>query len=78
MSRVRIIKKNDEYTSEYQVGDIFSDHRDMVWRGSHCRKIRNPGFTGSGRIYGTRYRTGAGRGGNCAEGYQRGGPCTAL
>ena len=23
MSRVRIIKKNDEYTSEYQVGDIF-------------------------------------------------------
>lgn len=23
MSRVRIIKKNDEYTSEYEVGDIF-------------------------------------------------------
>ena len=44
----------------------------MVWRGSHCRKIRNPGFARSGRIYGTRYRTGAGRGGNCAEGYQRG------
>lgn len=23
MSRIRIIKKNDEYTSEYQVGDLF-------------------------------------------------------
>lgn len=23
MSKIRIIKKNDEYTSEYQVGDIF-------------------------------------------------------
>lgn len=23
MSKVRIIKKNDEYTSEYEVGDIF-------------------------------------------------------
>ena len=23
MRRIRIIKKNDEYTSEYQVGDIF-------------------------------------------------------
>ena len=23
MSRIRIVKKNDEYTSEYQVGDLF-------------------------------------------------------
>ena len=23
MSRIRIIKKNDEYSSEYEVGDIF-------------------------------------------------------
>ena len=23
MSRIRIIKKNDEYTSEYDIGDIF-------------------------------------------------------
>ena len=24
MSRIRIIKKNDEYTSEYEIGDIFN------------------------------------------------------
>ena len=23
MSRIKIVKKNDEYTSEYQVGDLF-------------------------------------------------------
>lgn len=24
MARIRIIKKNDEYTSEYEIGDIFN------------------------------------------------------
>lgn len=30
MPRVRIIKKNDEYSSEYDLGDIFEITRNLV------------------------------------------------
>ena len=31
MSKIRIIKKNDEYSSEYEVGDIFET--EGTWYG---------------------------------------------
>lgn len=31
MSRIRIVKKNDEYTSEYEIGDVFET--EGIWYG---------------------------------------------
>ena len=41
MPRVRIIKKNDEYSSEYDLGDIF-EITGTWYGGVHIRE--NPGF----------------------------------
>lgn len=35
MPRVRIIKKNDEYSSEYDLGDIFEITGSLVRRRTH-------------------------------------------
>ena len=46
MRKVRIIKKNDEYTLEYQVGDICEV--EGTWYGGVCiyRKIWRNGISG--------------------------------
>lgn len=48
MPRVRIIKKNDEYSSEYDLGDIF-EITGTWYGGVHIEgKIRGSGFVGQG------------------------------
>ena len=45
MSRIRIVKKNDEYTSEYQVGDLFEIQAPGMER-PYYGKIRCACFSG--------------------------------
>ena len=57
MPRVRIIKKNDEYSSEYDLGDIF-EITGTWYGGVHIEgKSGVPVSSGQGRIYGTGHRT---------------------
>ena len=36
MDKIKIIKKNDEYSSEYQIGDTFEirNYREIIWMRS--------------------------------------------
>lgn len=34
MAKIRVIKKNDDYSMDYQVGRYPGDDRNLVWRES--------------------------------------------
>ena len=40
--KIKIIKKNDDYSLEYEVGDIFDTTGMVVWRRAYCRDA--PGY----------------------------------
>ncbi len=45
MRRIRIIKKNDEYSQEYEVGDVFET--EGTWYGEFIfRENRSSGISG--------------------------------
>ena len=57
MSRIRIIKKNDEYSSEYEIGDIF-EIQGTWYGGVHITgKSGVPVLSGQRGISGTGHRT---------------------
>lgn len=45
MNKIKIIKKNDEYSSEYQIGDTFKIEGTWYGGGSYYRKNRRTGFS---------------------------------
>lgn len=59
MSKVKIIKKNDEYSLEYNIGDI-CEVTGTWYGGVHITgKSGIPVSLDKGRVYGVKYRAGS-------------------